>query len=878
MNRKQDNFVKILGLFIFISCLVGFRFSAIAQSFDRISQQEENNPNNLLERGKKQYELGQLREAIVTLKAAAQFLKQTGNTNKQAESLLYLSWSYQELGEYNEAESIITKTIEILQTRSPAILLAMANNTLAQLQMNRGQLEEALKNWELTEKLYQQSRDRIGQLGSQINQAQVLEEQGRYRLACERILRAFAAENTRCKTIDPETFASVLQIIDREPNPLLKGLGLRSFGVSLQALGSLRQSREAISASLAIFQTLDRPLEIARSLFILGNTERLLGERETALQHYEQAAKIAMAEDTPEARIVAIESLANQLSLWIESEELPEAENLLREIRPSLALLPASETAIYAQLNIIRSWLKLVQKQENDPDYGEIAKLLDTLQQQAKSINNTRAESQILGIFGSLYEQQDRLDDAIALTHKAIDRSVSLEREFLFQWQGQLAHLLNRQGKTDDAIAAYQDAIETFEDFRSDLVGLNPKIRYNFRDRVEPIYRNYISLKLNKISEEKQLENESSQQQLQEVKSAIESFRVAELEDFLQEVCLHHQSLEESEKNLAVLYTMIFHDRVEVLVSLPMGKIQHYQTKSSPTELEESVTQLRQSFSPIFPANRHLESSQELYNQIIQPIESELEAQGILTLAFILDGVLQNIPMAVLHDEEEYLSQKYELVLIPGLQLLAERSPTQLELKAIAAGLSEARDAFTPLPAVVEEITEIGRELSSEILLNEYFTAANLRKVLDDREFPILHLATHGQFSSQLADTFLLLWDGPLDAIAFANLLWERESGNVTPIELLVLSACQTAKGDDLATLGLAGISVRSGARSTLASLWSVNDRSTSELMVAFYRLLGEFRGDRAKALQEAQRYLREDLSYNHPYYWAPFILVGYWR
>ncbi|MBP0020830.1 MAG: CHAT domain-containing protein [Cyanobacteria bacterium SBLK] len=876
--NQQDRLGKILSLLVLISCLGGLISPAIARSFRRKDMQEINNINTLLERGKKQYRSGQFREAIATFQTASQFLEQTQKISERAESLLYLSWSYQELGEYEEAESIILQNIEILQERSPAIISAMVRNTLAQLQMNRGQLDRALKNWEIAEQLYQQANDRLGQLGSQINQAQVLEEQGRYRLACDRILQAFAVKNTRCKAIDTETFASVLQAIAKEPDPLLKGLGWRSLGVSLQALGSLRQSREAISVSLDVLQTLDRPVEIARTLFILGNTERLLGERETALQRYREAVKIAIDENTPEARIVAMESLANQLSLSIESERFLEAESLLSEIRKSIAFLPVSETAIYAQLNILRSWLKLRQKQKNSPDYTEIAQLLATLHQQANNMNNTRAESQILGILGSLYSQQNYLEEAIALTNKAIDLSVSLEREFLFQWRGQLAHLLERQGKIDEAIAAYREAITTFEEFRSDLVGLNPKIRYNFRDRVEPIYRNYISLQLNKIPEQKTQQNESSKRRLQDVKAAIESLRVAELEDYLQEVCVHHQSLEESETNLAVIYTIILGERMEILVSFPKKNLQHYKIDKSSDEIKQLAVQLRQSFSPIFSVKRHLLYSQELYKQIIQPIENELKTNDISTLAFVLDGVLQNIPMGAFHDGNQYLLEKYELVLIPGLQLLTERSPTQLELKAIAAGLSEARESFTPLPAVVEEVAEIERQLSSEVLLNEYFTAANLRKALDDRKFPILHLATHGQFSSQLEDTFLLLWDGPLDSISFANLLWERESGNVTPIELLVLSACQTAKGDDRAALGLAGIAVRSGARSTLASLWSVNDRSTSELMAEFYRFLGEFRGDRAKALQQAQLSLLNDSDYAHPYYWAPFILAGYWR
>jgi CHAT domain-containing protein len=109
------------------------------------------------------------------------------------------------------------------------------------------------------------------------------------------------------------------------------------------------------------------------------------------------------------------------------------------------------------------------------------------------------------------------------------------------------------------------------------------------------------------------------------------------------------------------------------------------------------------------------------------------------------------------------------------------------------------------------------------------------------------------------------------------TLLRAREQGELNPIELLVLSACQTATGDRRAALGLAGLAVRSGARSTLATLWSVNDRSTALFMVEFYRELGQPGVTKAQAVRNAQLALLKQPQYEHPYYWAPFILLGNW-
>ena len=130
---------------------------------------------------------------------------------------------------------------------------------------------------------------------------------------------------------------------------------------------------------------------------------------------------------------------------------------------------------------------------------------------------------------------------------------------------------------------------------------------------------------------------------------------------------------------------------------------------------------------------------------------------------------------------------------------------------------------------MVRESNQIASSLSAKVYLNERFTQQNLQETIQFKNYPLVHLATHGQFSSKLNDTFLLTWDDRLTIEGLRNLLRTRSEPRNQPIELLVLSACETAEGDLRATLGLAGMAVRSGARSTLATLWSVNDNSTAD-------------------------------------------------
>ena len=231
--------------------------------------------------------------------------------------------------------------------------------------------------------------------------------------------------------------------------------------------------------------------------------------------------------------------------------------------------------------------------------------------------------------------------------------------------------------------------------------------------------------------------------------------------------------------------------------------------------------------------------------------------------------------MALLHDGDRYIIEQYDLALTPGMQLLRNPSSKGTEEHAVIAGISEPHQGFTALPGVATEIASISQTLPAEILLNRQFTNPELQQQVSSQPISILHLATHGQFSSNAEDTFILTWSDRINVSEFDRLLNQRDSD--TPIDLLVLSACQTATGDNQAILGLAGMAVRSGAKSTLASLWSVSDRSTAELMDQFYRYLQQPNTNKAQAIRQAQLSLLQNPQFQHPYYWSPFILVGNW-
>jgi CHAT domain-containing protein len=178
---------------------------------------------------------------------------------------------------------------------------------------------------------------------------------------------------------------------------------------------------------------------------------------------------------------------------------------------------------------------------------------------------------------------------------------------------------------------------------------------------------------------------------------------------------------------------------------------------------------------------------------------------------------------------------------------------------------------------VTGELRSIDPTAASPTLLNEDFTSSGLKRKLTDEQYSIVHIASHGQFSRDVRNTFVLTYDSKLTLNDLEALIRPSQYRG-QPVELLVLSACQTAAGDDRAALGLAGVAVKAGARSALASLWFVNDQSTSALIAEVYSQLRQSNSiSKARALQAAQIKLLNDRRYRHPCYWSPYLIIGNW-
>ena len=814
---------------------------------------------DLLLQGRIAYQAGRYNEAKTIWQEANLHHLRKNNRLDRALSLNYLALTSHKLGEWQQATTYIAESLKLLKqepvTAKSLQLTAQALNTQGRLYLTEGKAEAALSSWQQATEIYRQAGDDIGALGSQINQGQAWQSLGLYRRS-QKLLRKIGSK------------------LAKKDDMTLKITGFRSLGLALQVTGDLQYALKMLQKSLAISQRLNLPEESSATLFSLGNTALALEDHQQAISWYEQAAT---ATSQP---LLKIEARLNQLNLLIANQQWQQVNSLLPEIQFAVANLSTnpSRRGIYARVNLAKSLIKLSSSQNNfnNEQLNETKNLLKTSLQQAQKLQDTKAESYAVGTLGYLYEQQQQWSPGRKYTQQAVQLAQVIDApELTYQWQWQLGRLLKTQGNHSGAIASYTEAVAALESLRGDLIVTNTDAQFSFRESVEPVYRELVSLLLKPPAGKS-----VSQNHLAQARNTIESLQLAELNNFFREACLDAEptSIDAIDRKAAVIYPIILSDRLEVVVSLPDKSLRHYSHAIPQAELEPIIEEFRQTIQ-IRSRRRYYQSSSKLYDWLIRPALKDLAAHKIETLVFIPDGTLRNIPVAALHDGKQYLIEQYNVALTPGLQLLSPLPLEQIELKALAAGITQQRRGLSSLEYVNYELQNIENLTNSFVLRDEEFTQDALREKIKLAQYPIVHIATHGQFSSNLDDTYLLAWDDDIKIEQLDDLLKNTDPNKQNAIELLILSACETATGDERAALGLAGMAVKAGARTTLATLWTVYDQSTALAMNSFYEHIAKpkTKVNKANALRQSQLGLINSRYFNHPYYWAPFVMVGNW-
>ncbi|NJN04778.1 MAG: CHAT domain-containing protein [Leptolyngbyaceae cyanobacterium RM1_1_2] len=840
------------------------------------------------------YQNQQYRQAIAPLQQAHQQYQQQGEATAAAVALSNLSLTYQAVGAWDEATAAVDQAIVLLHLSSsppaPASVVAQVLDVQGKLQFDRGEVNAALATWQHTAELYQDLGDIQRLALSYINQAQALQALGLYR----RVLAVLSDLQG--------------QLAD-QPDSTTRVVALRALGDALRATGNLDVAAGVLSESRAIAAQLQQPELVATVNLSLGNLERsrqatLSPAEETRQDHIDQALSYYQQAANSGDRALRIQSQLNQLSLLTspQVQRWDAAQSLYPQVQSQIGQLPPGRSAIFAQVNLAQSLIALKQgSSAATPSWQTIAQILATAQQQATDLEDPRARSFVLGNLGHLYELTQQWAIALDLTRQALALAQSINAEDIsYRWQWQLGRIF--KGEMTAAIAtaaypkaaqnlqaatqAYKNAFETLQNLRSDLVTANSDLRFSFRESVEPVYRQLVDLLLTPDPATLKANSAISQENLRAARDVMEALQIAELENFFQAACIEStlkidQAVSSKDPTAAVLYPIILSDRLEVILKLPQtADLIHYTTFINKADVDSELHQLRANLErlPAIAAARR--GGKRVYDWLISPVEGQLKAAKIKTLIFVLEGALRSVPMPALYDGEQYLVEKYATDLILGLEIRnPEVLPPPQQLRVLAAGLTNPPlgvGNYSPLANVNSELDKIGAaKVPATFIRDQAFTLSKFNQVLNQANYDIVHLATHGQFGADQENTFILAANGKITILELDQLFRGEQQVSDRPIQILVLSACRTAAGDDRAVLGIAGTAVRASARSAIASLWSLDDESSVLFAETLYQNLGQPGVSRAEALRRAQVALLQE--YRFPLFWAPYVLVGSW-
>lgn len=692
-----------------------------------------------------------------------------------------------------------------------------------------------------------------------------------------------------------------------------------SLGNTQQALG-----RKAYSSSRDSDQT-QKKIQETLNLY------------QQALDSYQQAANTATS---PTTKIQALlnrlsllvetrqpepfsnpEDCQKQVRNWSRTQDL-----LLSQIQNQLKVLPLGRTAVYAQINFAQNLMEL--HKQKAVAIPEIAPILDNALQQARVLQDPQAQSYALGYLGQLSEQEHQLSEAQNFTQQALNLVQDSDRAHIaYRWQWQLGRIYKAQidltqaqnqqkanpkaatPEYSKALSFYNAAFKTLQTLRQDLATSDPDLQFSFQEKIEEkVYRQLVELLLNSNPSQENLEQARWQQNLRQAREVMESLQIVALENFLQQPCasanpnlldnIVDQEQSRADKGFdkqfkadkpsktAVIYSIILSDSLHGILKLPGQKnLQHYSSNVTEGEIREQVEKLQRDLQEGYTFDAVKQESAKLYSWLIAPIKGQLEAAKINTLVFVQDGPLRNIPMTTLYDGKNYLIENYAIAESLGLNIANPQPLPKQGLKVLVAGLAilpekpeGLKQEFAPLENVRAEIKEIQKPGIAVTQLSDLnFTSKAFNNKLNQSPFQIVHLATHGEFSSAPEDTFILNADGKISIDQLDTMFRSVGLNRVEAIELLILNACETASGDSRAPLGIAGTTVKAGARSVIASLWSLGDESSVTFTQELYTQLLKPGVTKAEAMRQAQLKLMKMPKYEHPKHWAPYILAGNW-
>lgn len=698
---------------------------------------------------------------------------------------------------------------------------------------------------------------------------------------------------------------------------------------------ALLQARqfEAAGATLRTAHTALQGAERARVALDLGNLAALQGNTGEAVRAYEEALRLAGGNPQisvaarlnlarlagPDARLSALAALSTDLA------RLPDGPAKARwqiNLGQQAGAIGDSGLALaHAQLDAARRWALGT---AGDAQRTRLAaEALDALAQLYED-RRRPGDAQRLNA------------QALVLTY-GLPASSAGDLPVRLQWRQ--ARMAQAQRQPMPALAAWRQAVRHIESLRQDIPIDDDTGTSSFAAMLEPIYLGLVDALL---AETPQQAGPQRSGLLREAVDTVELVRQAELQDYLGDRCdvdaVKGGAATVIPPGTAVLYTVVLPDRVELLVETASGITRH-RSPLAPQQLRDTATRFAQLLRA--GQNGFLAPARQLYDALLRPLQARLAAEAVQTLVVVPDASLRLLSFGALHDGERFAIERHAIATATGLSMTHTAPPVAAPRGVLLAGLSDPgpvvdklsagvvtrilaarpavpapdvapatllamrsvrslgasrvptpsvndvlrdatartrvlRDALT-LPGVGQEMAAIAAIAPARQLLNQGFTVQGFSRAAESGRYAVIHVASHGVFGGSADASYILAYDDLLTLDGLQSLL-RADALRRNPVELLTLSACETAEGDGRSPLGMSGAALKARAKSVLGSLWPVADEAAVGLMQHFYRGMLQDQVPKAQALQRAQLALLRTPDTAHPFFWAPFILIGNWQ
>ena len=791
--------------------------------------------------------LAELEPAREHLEAARLICRSLKDRTCEARALLNLGSTYAAEAGFATALELYQRAQQVLESLDPppAVETGAALMQVGALYAEMGQYARALRSLEKALVHYEKTGDRSGAASALHNMAYVHADRGEYATALDEFTRAAEIHKSDDDTV---AWAETLNSL---------GQTLIDAGRPAEALRPLQEALEVLEESGA-----RRPM--AATLDSMGSAYRALRDYPGALARYQQALLVWRAIGSREGLRATLGNIGSVFDRQGRSElailYYKRAVNVAQEVREGIRVLPAAEQRAYAG-RVGETYRRLTDLLLRQDRVIEAQRVLDLLkiQEVEDYLGPTRGDA----VGGQTVPTQAAETAALKQLGALEDQAVQIGLE------------LSRLRRISPRDEKQETRYRQLDDMQRELLGRF--VRFYESDEIAAL----------SVSASSQTRRQALQ--------------VAELERL-------QDNIQELGPGVVLLYPLVLDDRLELVLVTGVGPPIHRPVPVTRLELAETVRHFRTAIEE--RSAEVIEQAKQLYDWIIRPWEAELRDLGARTILYAADSVLRYVPLAALHDGRRWLVERYSVANITAASV-GELGTRRVDHPTVMAGaftrglyeftIADQKYELSGLRFAGEEVKALSRLFPDLTLVRDaaFSTAAVLPRL---SATDLVHLATHAVLvPGKPYESFILFGDGErvtLEAIKYG---W-----TLSGVDLMVLSACETAiserdsGGEEI--LGFGFLMEYKGAHATIASLWSVDDLGTQALMTAFYTALKEPGKTKAGALQEAQLALilgndrvigqaqrgtvlmrkgekRDQKSVpgglRHPYYWAPFVLIG---